>query len=402
MTVCKEDQFERSGEANVKDWGAIGDGQADDTDALECAIAHVVSAPAGGVLYIPPGTFKINKRLDIETCKPFVIRGAAQDVSRLLWHECAEGEGIGIEPSGCVSKVVNDGHVSVERLSLICWSGKEPRSSGLLINGQKQLDPAQGKLCCRPVHRFKVSDVAITGRWLFGLVLRSAHLCALQNLNITGDDVTKGCRAAILMDGIGSPTGHTIECCRLYHFGIGIHLNSSRDKGRIEGVKVHGCNIVAVNRGIVADCVLELSVVQNHMNCWHACIDAIDCDQNFYMCNLLYERGDGPGIKISGTRPVGQAPSTAHCVNGNTIIAVKASKAMSGVEIDGNAHTATITNNTTVGGLHGVNSQQAEEEHHMLRNIYCSGNMMMGVKGEPYHVPRKGVTVDHSSDEQSA
>lgn len=47
MPVCKEDQFERSGEANVKDWGAIGDGQADDTDAFECAIAQVVSAPAG-------------------------------------------------------------------------------------------------------------------------------------------------------------------------------------------------------------------------------------------------------------------------------------------------------------------------------------------------------------------
>lgn len=29
-----------------------------------------------------------------------------------------------------------------------------------------------------------------------------------------------------------------------------------------------------------------------------------------------------------------------------------------------------------------------------------AGNMMMGVKGEPYHVPPKGVTVDHSSDEQ--
>lgn len=107
-------------------------------------------------------------------------------------------------------------------VSLICWSGKEPRNSGLLINGQKQLDPEQGKLCCRPVHRFKVSDVAITGRWLFGLVLRSAHLCTLQNLNITGDDVKNGCRAAILMDGVGSPTGHTIECCRLYHFGIGV------------------------------------------------------------------------------------------------------------------------------------------------------------------------------------
>ena len=52
MTVYKEESFERSGEANVKDWGAIGDGQADDTEAFECAIAHVVNAAAGAKPYL--------------------------------------------------------------------------------------------------------------------------------------------------------------------------------------------------------------------------------------------------------------------------------------------------------------------------------------------------------------
>lgn len=50
-----------------------------------------------GVLYT--GTIKINKRIHIGTSKPFVIRGAAQDLSRMLWYECATREGIGIQPS---------------------------------------------------------------------------------------------------------------------------------------------------------------------------------------------------------------------------------------------------------------------------------------------------------------
>jgi polygalacturonase len=37
----------RSGEANIRDWGAIGDGQTDDTDAFEAAMQHIVSSPAG-------------------------------------------------------------------------------------------------------------------------------------------------------------------------------------------------------------------------------------------------------------------------------------------------------------------------------------------------------------------
>lgn len=46
---------------NVKDFGATGDGTADDSDAFEAALAAVTS---GGTIYIPPGTFRINITVD--------------------------------------------------------------------------------------------------------------------------------------------------------------------------------------------------------------------------------------------------------------------------------------------------------------------------------------------------
>ena len=43
------------GWTSVMDYGAIGDGSADDTAAITAAIAAL---PSPGVLYFPPGTYK--------------------------------------------------------------------------------------------------------------------------------------------------------------------------------------------------------------------------------------------------------------------------------------------------------------------------------------------------------
>lgn len=87
---------------------------------------------------------------------------------------------------------------------------------------------------------------------------------------------------------------------------------------------MQGCNIVAMNRGIVAECVLELSCVQNHINCKRVGIDAVDCDQCFFMANLIYHNhGQGKGIHITGQGKPGTRPSTSHCVNGNCIVGVQ-------------------------------------------------------------------------------
>ena len=46
------------GVVSLSEVGAVGDGETDDTAALERAFKRVASAPAGGVVYAPPGTYK--------------------------------------------------------------------------------------------------------------------------------------------------------------------------------------------------------------------------------------------------------------------------------------------------------------------------------------------------------
>lgn len=66
---------------NVKtDYGAQGNGIADDTAAFKNAIA---GTPAGGVLSIPAGTYRINDELRIT--KSIVLRGEGPDQTRLVF-----------------------------------------------------------------------------------------------------------------------------------------------------------------------------------------------------------------------------------------------------------------------------------------------------------------------------
>jgi len=49
------------GAINIKDYGAVGDGVSDDTDAFETALDELVTGPRSGVLFLPAGEYRITK-----------------------------------------------------------------------------------------------------------------------------------------------------------------------------------------------------------------------------------------------------------------------------------------------------------------------------------------------------
>lgn len=64
--------------ANVRDFGAAGDGEQDDTEAFERALAQIGT----GVLWIPPGCYKLSGRLRLNR-SGVVLRGAGQEETTL-------------------------------------------------------------------------------------------------------------------------------------------------------------------------------------------------------------------------------------------------------------------------------------------------------------------------------
>jgi hypothetical protein len=67
---------------NVRDYGAIGDGVTDDTNAIQSAI------DAGGCVYFPPGTYKVTSTLTVSS-SAVRLQGASKFASLLLFAPTA-------------------------------------------------------------------------------------------------------------------------------------------------------------------------------------------------------------------------------------------------------------------------------------------------------------------------
>ncbi len=88
--------------ANVANYGALGNGTHDDTSAIQSAIN---ACPAGQVVSIPAGTYRLNSELTIT--KGIVLRGAGPDVTRLKTYANWHGIQVGNWPSSPVATNVS-------------------------------------------------------------------------------------------------------------------------------------------------------------------------------------------------------------------------------------------------------------------------------------------------------
>ncbi|MFC0588680.1 glycosyl hydrolase family 28-related protein [Novosphingobium aquiterrae] len=70
-------------QVSVKDYGAVGDGVADDTAAIQAAINNVLTGQ-GSRLYFPRGTYKITAKLVIPVSYGWAIEGASRLATRII------------------------------------------------------------------------------------------------------------------------------------------------------------------------------------------------------------------------------------------------------------------------------------------------------------------------------
>lgn len=76
---------------SIGDFGAVGDGRADDTKAFQAAIDRL-TASGGGTLFIPPGSFRTTTvRYPYE---PTIIRTIGAGIGRTIWEMAAPGQPI--------------------------------------------------------------------------------------------------------------------------------------------------------------------------------------------------------------------------------------------------------------------------------------------------------------------
>lgn len=91
---------EEAGSYNVKQLGALGDGKADDTEAIRAAIAKVRS-DGGGEVALPAGRYRISGSLQLST--GIQLRGEGKRATRLIVPKNVEFDAISLEGASDVT-----------------------------------------------------------------------------------------------------------------------------------------------------------------------------------------------------------------------------------------------------------------------------------------------------------
>lgn len=206
---------------SVKSYGAVGNGIADDTSAVQAAINRAV-ALGGAVVFFPAGTYKISSALTLSNASGVSFRGAGSAVS-IIKNTSATGNGITL--TSCSSFYVDDIAIS-----------NSGSSSGYGLSMSS----------CTNVHvdGLKVSShqfsVRVTGTAPGNIVIGGMS-------SLTADSSFGGNAVAVLADPSTAPTAGTFLSV----------MNSTLDgAGAGTGIKFAGaaqqCNVIGCNFGASA------------------------------------------------------------------------------------------------------------------------------------------------------
>lgn len=288
---------------NVQDYGATGDGGHIDSDPINRAIDYLTeNYPRGGVLYFPPGTYKLDSKIQIRNV-PITLRGDGKSHSRLLWVNAEDEGGLSLHGSGVTTEDTTS--FTVEKLAFIT----QDNDAGNAIDVQWPLSDARS-----PVKKLVIRDVEVTsfnyggtdqGKWKNGI-----RAYVPWEIEISHTRIHNPREAGIVSSYPGCAGLYLSEIyVNLAHWGIRIRHGA-------EGVCLTNASFVNVVNGIEALCNVDengrpvgyggtvFQIVNTHIDCDFRALE-LQHANNIQISNLAAWRHDrkandpvehGPGI----------------------------------------------------------------------------------------------------------
>ena len=300
ITVYTEDTLRRFNEifVNVKDFGALGNGIADDTVAIQAAIDSFSTKPKGGTLYFPEGVYRVSNGFTVPTISGVSVPIKFLGTNNGFNQPTASNN---TSASRSIIRCMVDGftlfdlttatesRVHFESLSL--W--------GFIESGTEF--PAIGS--------FAIKANKFTGGGIVNCVIRGfeigVHILNEFYYSRFRDNYIRDCRVACM--DVGLVNGTVIETS---HFrdspnAVGLRLQTSGRSVNIQGCWFEGCNI-----GISALSVRQLncfgSYFEQNSDC-HVRMTYLDEGRygvagNFYGCSFRLNTTTNNAIKstVSG------------------------------------------------------------------------------------------------------
>ena len=261
---------------NVKDFGAVGDGSANDTTAIQAAATAAVAKissvgttiPFGASLYFPAGTYRIAGTLST------IVIGSTIDSDQKSLTITGDGPGV----SHIFQTTNNAGFVDVElanrsgRLNvfdLSVWNVAATQLSSSAAFKISVTEPANNishpNLDVRNVYVGGVADGSAKS-FSYGFDLLNIRMGSFESTMYIGN-VTQG--VGVRLRGVGgtpaAANNKTIDVafnkCRFNYCEIGFEIKDS-----LEGILINNCTMAGVDYGIKSDYCIHLGLSNSHIN----------------------------------------------------------------------------------------------------------------------------------------
>jgi hypothetical protein len=276
---------------SVKDFGAVGDGVANDTAEIQAAVDALAD---GESLYFPKGTYLITTTITIN--KPITLHG--------------DGQGTILKFTGCNGlTITHDGAALdanvVRNMSLVTTNNGV--YTGILFTGTTT---AAYKVPRIILEHLNLSGSSVAGasteEWLTAISLTEADAAQLLDVSIKGKETAYSSGYVPATKGIAISNGTTIgaNCIQIWRVKTGVEIT-----GQSEGFNMQASSIVAVHTGVA--CISLTAPSNNHQfNNTHisASQTGVKIDQtgaavktlghtfsNMFIIKRLGDSGMGPG-----------------------------------------------------------------------------------------------------------
>lgn len=289
---------------NVRDYGAVCNGSADDTTAFQAALTAIQSATYGGTLYIPAGDCELSGRLTatIGAFQRLIIRSDEMHGARLHWTNGASA-GVTIAVSSISQWLPFGPSVAAENLTLVAdWTGTYGTAISVV-----QSDPGAGTYVRTPYPSVSLRNItwmgsAGTGSWLTGAYLFGNNITNVENILFWGrtGDTTSTMLQYDTDSNNPVVVDHSIINPRMHGGGTGIQIGNGTTTNNLEGFDIYRPSFTGNAVGInIENTTGGVSVIGGQINVTSCGICAVSAT-SVYVNSVDFIEAGATHISVNG------------------------------------------------------------------------------------------------------
>lgn len=283
---------------NVKNFGARGDGQTNDTQSFQTAVQRLQDA-GGGTLFVPAGLYRLTTQLEIRAT--VVLMGEHKQLSKLLWISSNGGVFFDAGSDAGPFRKTFRAH----DLSFLT----DTAGGGTALTLTSQVNPGNVGTTAEILDCDFAPLSTDRAYWNVGLELNDVREdkiegCAFHGRRNANSYYAPG-TIAVWIHGTHSATGYVFKGVSAGFWETAYYMESA-GLGGPEGVGFKESGAFLCNKGILSDSVGPGFYVTNcHFTCFKENIHAISATDGEISNNLIYvpnpSQVESTGIVVEGT-----------------------------------------------------------------------------------------------------